>query len=401
MARKILHLDLDAFFCAVEEHHRPELRGVAFAVGGRPDERGVVASCSYAARRYGIHSAMSMARAVRLCPDLVIVPARHGVYSEVSRQVMDLVGDVTPQVEQLSIDEAFLGVTHIPEPAEDQARRLQARIREELRLPSSLGVATNKLVAKIANDVGKVAARSDQPPNAITVVPPGEEASFLAPLPVEALWGVGPKSAARLAGMGVHTIGDLARWPEDDLVRRFGKIGHDLARRAKGIDTREIVTERVVKSISKETTFSEDVRDAATLHAALGRLSGGVGRRLQEKRRMASTVRLKIRWPDFTTLTRQTTLEEPTDREEEILQAARALLDGVWRAGRPVRLLGVGVTGLGPPIRQLSLWDQLPSAQDAEADGLDRRLEEAIETLQARYGARVIHRGPDRSHRDR
>ncbi|MBI4771414.1 MAG: DNA polymerase IV, partial [Chloroflexi bacterium] len=206
MPRKILHLDLDAFFCAVEEQRDPALRGQAFAVGGRPEARGVVASCSYAARRFGVRSAMPMARAVKLCSGLIIVPSRHKVYSDVSRQVMERLYDLTPLVEQISIDEAFLDVSDLPESGEALARRLQATMRDELRLPCSLGVATNKLVAKIASDVGKAAARTGAPPNAILVVPPGEEAAFLAPLPAAALWGVGPKTATRLAGLGIHTI---------------------------------------------------------------------------------------------------------------------------------------------------------------------------------------------------
>ncbi len=227
MLRKILHLDLDAFFCAVEEQRDPNLRSKAFAVGGRPETRGVVASCSYAARRFGVRSAMPMARAVKLCPHLIIVPSHFDAYRAASQQVMAHLYQLTPLVEQVSIDEAFLDVSDRPEPAEGLARRLQTTINTELNLPCSLGVATNKLVAKIANDVGKAAARSDQPPNALQVVPPGQEAAFLAPLPVEALWGVGPKTAERLHGLGLHTIGDLARWPEADLGRRFGQHGYD------------------------------------------------------------------------------------------------------------------------------------------------------------------------------
>ncbi len=228
MPRKILHLDLDAFFCAVEENLDPSLRGQAFAVGGQPDQRGVVASCSYAARVYGVRSAMPMAQAVRLCPNLIIRPNRRGVYGDVSRSVMAILHDLTPLVEQLSIDEAFLDVSLLPDPAELLARRLQERINTELHLPCSLGVASNKLVAKIANTVGKARARSSIPPNAITIVPPGDEAAFLAPLPASELWGVGPKTAEQLARLDIHTIGDLARWPETDLIRRFGQHGQAL-----------------------------------------------------------------------------------------------------------------------------------------------------------------------------
>ena len=216
---------------------------------------------------------MPMATALRLCPELIVVPHSFGAYREASHAVMDRVNDLTPLVEQLSIDEAFLDVTMLPDPAEDIARRLQATINDDLRLPCSLGVATNKLVAKIANTVGKARARTGHPPNAIQVVPPGEEAAFLAPLPVEELWGVGPKTAEQLARLGLRTIGDIARWPESDLVRRFGKHGEQLAERAR-IDERPVETVRETKSISKETTFARNVSDAAT-PGTLRRLADG------------------------------------------------------------------------------------------------------------------------------
>ena len=264
--RAILHLDLDAFFCAVEEQYSPALRGKAYAVGGRPEERGVVASCSYAARQHGVRSAMPMGRALRLCPGLIVVPGRHGAYGEVSRKVMARLHALTPLVEQLSIDEAYLDVTELAGDvvgeAEAIARRLQATIRAELDLPCSLGVATNKLVAKIANNVGKAAARSSSPPNAITVVAPGAEAAFLAPLPCGELWGVGPRTAERLAALGLHTIGQLTTWPEARLISEFGKHGAELYRMARGRDDSPIVTQRERKSVSQETTYVRDVADA-------------------------------------------------------------------------------------------------------------------------------------------
>ena len=226
MSRKIIHLDLDAFFCAVEELHNPSLRGKAFAVGGKPGERGVVASCSYAARARGVRSAMPMSRAMAHCPKLITVPAKHHLYNEASEKVMALVRAVTPLVEQLSVDEAFLEVSDLPEAGQVIGKRLQAQIRRELELSSSIGIATSKLIAKIANDVGKQASRHGVSPFAMTVVPPGEEAAFLAPLPAEMLWGVGPKTAQRLAEMGIYTIGEIASWSEKDLARRFGAHAH-------------------------------------------------------------------------------------------------------------------------------------------------------------------------------
>jgi len=392
MTRTILHLDLDAFFCAVEETRNPSLRGVAFAVGGQPNERGVVASCSYAARKMGVRSAMPMSRAVRLCPGLVIVPSRHRVYSEVSQKVMSILHDQSGLVEQISIDEAFLDVSDIQEDHERLARRLQARIRDELHLPSSIGIASNKLVAKIATEVGKALALKrikaqglTEPPNAVTVVPSGEEAAFLSPLPADMLWGVGPKTFQKLADLGIHTIGDIAKWPENELIRMFGENGRDLARHAKGVDNRPIETERETKSISQEVTFSVDVRDDKVLQKTIREQSSRVASQLRKNELAGSTIKLKIRWPDFTTLTRQTTLNHRTDQEDEIAKAALELMDSVRKSNQAVRLIGVGISGLGQPIRQLGLWDM-----DNEKS---RRLQEALDVLREKYGRDVIHKG--------
>ena len=388
MSRKILHLDLDAFFCAVEELRDPSLKGKPFAVGGSPEGRGVVASCSYPARRFGVHSAMPMAQAVRRCPDLLVVSHRHGAYGQYSRQVMAQLRALSPLVEPLSIDEAFIDVSDLADDPADIARGLQATINQELKLPCSLGVATNKLVAKIANDVGKGQNRTGDYPNAITVVPPGQEAAFLAPLPTRALWGVGPKTAERLAALGMTTIGDIARWPEADLARHFGKHGRDLARRARGIDERPVETEpHGVKSVSKEVTFTHDVADERELERTLRRLAEGVGRNLRRKELHGSTVKLKLRWPDFTTITRQTTLPRPTERDDEIFAAAWRLFEREWRPGQALRLIGVGVSGLDTGgWRQLNLWH-------ATDDDSQQRLQETLDELRQRYGRKVIFRG--------
>src|SRR5512134_2404666 len=280
MPRTILHSDLDAFYCAVEETYHPELRGQPFAVGGKPEERGVVASCSYAARRMGVRSAMPMGKALRLCPGLLIVPMRHQLYSDVSRRVMERLHNLTPLVEQISIDEAFLDISDVPESPETVANKLQFRIRDELQLPCSIGIASNKMVAKIATEVGKSLALREikekgevKPPNALTVVPSGEEAAFLAPLPADMLWGVGPKTSARLTELGIYTIGDLAKWPDGELIRMFGENGRDLATHSKGIDDRPITTEHETKSISQEITYSRDVRDDKVLEKTLHEMS--------------------------------------------------------------------------------------------------------------------------------
>ena len=392
MPRTILHLDLDAFFCAVEETQNPSLRGKAFAVGGKPNERGVVSSCSYAARTVGVRSAMPMSRAIRLCPELVIVPGRHRLYSEVSHKVMNILHDQSGLVEQISIDEAFLDMSDVRDDPERLARGLQARIRDELHLPSSIGIASNKLVAKIATEIGKALALKRikaqglaEPPNAVTVVPYGEEAAFLSPLPADMLWGVGPKTSQRLSELGIHTIGDIAKWPENELSRLFGENGRELARHAKGIDNRPIVTEHETKSISQEVTFSVDVRDDKILQKTIREQASSVALQLRKQELAGSTIKLKIRWPDFTTLTRQITLGHRTDQEDEIAKAAMELMNSVRKSNQAVRLIGVGVSGLGQPIRQLGLWDM-----DSEKS---RKLQEALDVLREKYGRDVIHKG--------
>lgn len=380
--RKIIHLDLDAFFCAVEEQRDPSLKGKAFAVGARPEERGVVASCSYPARKFGIHSAMPMGQALRLCPKLIIVSRRHSAYEQVSKDVMARLYALTPLVERVSIDEAFLDVTANPEPAESLARQLQKTINEELNLPCSLGASTNKLVAKIANNIGKAAVRSNSPPNAIQVVPPGEEAAFLAPMPILALWGVGPKTAARLEGLGIRTIGDLARYPEKDLVRRFGKHGRDLSLHARGIDEEPIETIREAKSISKETTFVHDISDKDILEGTLLHLSEGVGHELRQEGLTCQTVGLKYRREDFTTLTRQSTLNEPTDLDRQIFDAVKQLFGQVWKPGDMVRLLGVSASRLQGDATQLTLWDN-----GAEKK---RKIQNAVDAIRGKFGEKSV-----------
>ncbi|GAB4217165.1 MAG: DNA polymerase IV [Roseiflexaceae bacterium] len=359
MERTIIHLDLDAFYCAVEEQRDPALRGRAFAVGGRPEDRGVVASCSYAARAFGVHSAMPMRQAIHRCPRLIVVPPHFADYRAASARVMARLHALTPLVEQISIDEAFLDASACGRPGEELARELQAGIRDELGLPCSVGVASNKLVAKIATDAGKAAARSGASPLALYAVPPGQEAAFLAPLPVLALWGVGPKTAERLGLLGISTIGELAAWPANDLARRFGAHGVELARHARGLDDRPIVTEREAKSISKETTFARDERNQSALAETIRTLAGQVAAKLHREGLGGSTVKLKLRWEDFTTLTRQQTLTHPTDDATLIGATARRLLEQVWEPGRAVRLVGVGVSGLGAPLRQLTLWEAI------------------------------------------
>jgi len=335
-----------------------------------------------------------MAQAVRLCPDLLVVAPNFSAYRAASQQVMERLHRLTPLVEQISIDEAFLDVTALGEPGDTLAAQLQATIRDELRLSCSLGVATNKLVAKVATDEGKSLVRSGKMPQAICVVPPGDEAAFLAPLPTTALWGVGPKTAEKLAELGIHTIGDIAAWPAADLARRFGQHGDDLARRARGMDDRPIVTERAAKSISQETTFARDVTDRATLERTLREQAAEIAQKLRRNDLTGTTVKLKIRWPDFTTPTRQLTLPQPTDEPDEIAEAALRLFHQIWTGEQAVRLIGVGISGLGSPPRQLSLWDA-PPAPTPEQVARQQRVEAALAAIQARFGAGAVRRGSE------
>jgi len=329
---------------------------------------------------------MPMSRALRLIPSLIIVPGRHKLYSEVSKQVMERLHNLTGLVEQISIDEAFLDISDLRDKSPERiARGLQAGIRDELHLPSSIGIASNKLVAKIATEVGKKAAKGNGPPFGLTIVPAGEEAAFLAPLPADMLWGVGPKTSARLTELGIHTIDDIAHWPENELIRLFGENGRDLSRHARGIDDRPITTERETKSISQEITFSRDVSDEKVLQKTLKEQSAEVGKQLRKNNLAGMTVKLKIRWHDFTTLTRQITLSTPTNLDEEIEKAALSLLRAARKSNEAVRLIGVGVSGLGPPIRQLGLWD-------VESEK-SRKLQEAVDILREKYGESVIRHG--------
>jgi DNA polymerase-4 len=349
--RAIIHLDLDAFFAAVEVLENPDLAGKPVLVGGQPEERGVVAAASYPAREFGVRSAMPTYLAVQRCPDAIILPPRHSLYRSYSRQVMEILRRTSPRVEQISIDEACLDLTGQVarwEESVEIARRLQARIQEEVGLSASLGVATNKLVAKVASDRDK--------PGGLTVVRPGEEAAFLSPLPVRVLWGVGPVTAEKLAAMGVTTVGELAQCSEKELRDRFGSHGAEMAQRARGIDERPVVTEYEPKSVSQERTFSRDLRDEESLKRHLWRLSRDVARQLQKMELAAGTVAIKLRYANFETLTRQMSLAVPTDDEQAIYRAALVLLRRAWQRDRPVRLLGVGGQNLSPPAGQLPLF---------------------------------------------
>ncbi len=396
--RHIIHADMDAFYASVEQHDRPELRGKAVLVGGSPKARGVVAAASYEARECGCRSAMPMRTAVRLCPNAAVVSPRFPRYREVSRQVMTIFRSVTPLVEPLSLDEAFLDVTHLvregptlegmgPSPsaegpsAEGIARWIKTRVREETGLTVSCGVATSKSVAKIASGMNK--------PDGLTVVAPGGERDFLAPLPVRDLWGVGPKTAERLSKAGVTTIAELAERPVPWLVRRFGVRGEWFQRLALGEDDRPVEVNHETKSISSEVTFAKDVSDQEELGASVKEQARSVAKRLRGASLRARTVQIKLRLADFTTFTRQRTLPTATDTAEVIAAAALELLAAESGGGRRFRLVGTGASNLIELERaaQLSLFERPPEPPEPT------ELDHTVEALRERFGDEAIDWG--------
>ncbi|MDE2779299.1 MAG: DNA polymerase IV [Chloroflexota bacterium] len=351
--RHIIHADLDAFYAAVEQLDNPQLRGLPVMVGGSPQSRGVVATASYEARAFGVHSAMPMVTAVRQCPQGIVVRPRFDRYREMSRKVMDIFHQLTALVEPLSLDEAYLDITAVVEAGRlplGVAIDLKRRVREETGLNVSIGVGACKSVAKIASDLEK--------PDGLVVVAPGDERDFLEPLPVGKLWGIGPKTAERLHRDGVETIGDLANQPDEWYARRFGKRAQGIRAKALGQDDDPVKTERNPKSISAETTFAEDLSEPEDLRQVIGKLSASVSGQLTRKEVRGRTVTVKLRLADFTTLTRQTTLPDYTNSEAAIVETAWQLLTGEMTGGRAFRLLGVGVSGFGensPGPHQLAL----------------------------------------------
>ena len=338
--RHILHADMDAFYTSVEQRENPALRGKPVVVGGSPEGRGVVAAASYEARRYGVRSAMPMRTALVRCPAAVRVPPRFGLYQEVSRQVMAIFRDAADLVEPLSLDEAFLDVTASVSGTDTPRRiaaRLKARVASEVRLTLSVGAATSKSVAKIASDMDK--------PDGLTVVESGDERSFLAPLPVEKLWGVGPKTAARLRAEGIERIADMAERPDEWWFRQFGKSGPYMRNLAIGRDDSPVVSHRDRKSVSAETTLARDTSDPDDLYQLTEELSLRVWRHLESAKLRGRTVKVKLRLADFTTFTRQATLPDSVDSPEDVALTAAALLRRELWPGREFRLVGVGVSG--------------------------------------------------------
>ncbi|MFV1957956.1 MAG: DNA polymerase IV, partial [Planctomycetota bacterium] len=380
--RTTLHADLDAFFASVEQLDRPELRGRPVLVGSAR-RRGVVATASYEARRHGCHSALPMAIALRRCPDALVVPARFKRYEAISRQVFSIFHEHTPLVGPLGIDEAFLDVTgteRLLGPAVEVARSVRQRVRDEVGLTISVGVAPNKFLAKLASDLEK--------PDGLTVIRPETVDAVLAPLPIERMWGVGPAAALRMRQHGITTFGDLRRRSVRGLESLFGAAGRHYLRLARGEDERPVSPHGEMKSVSHEQTFEEDLDRRDDVRAVLLHQTEDVGRRLRRKKLLARTVTVKIRFGDFETVTRSFTLPAPTDATGDLWGAASTLFDRWARtAFRPVRLIGMGAKNLVHPAEQMDLFPD-PAKQR------DRRLDEAVDRIRDRYGRGAIRRRP-------
>jgi len=384
--RAILHVDMDAFYAAVEVLDDPSLRGKPVIVGGTPEGRGVVSAASYEAREFGVHSAMPAARAVKLCPHGVFLKPRGGRYSEISRQIQAIFHDYTPLVEPLSLDEAFLDVTgcrRLFGSAVEIGREIKRRIGEEIGLTASVGVAPNKFLAKLASDLEK--------PDGFVVMTDADAPARLAALPVGRLWGVGRVTARELERLGVRTVGDLKRTPREVLARRLGDHVDHFLRLADGRDERPVVPVHEAKSIGHEVTFAEDIAALDELRDVLDHLAEKVAWRLRRHGLQARTVTLKARYADFATHTRSQTLPHATDSTTEIRAAARELLtERLGRRDRPLRLIGVTCSQLGSePTGQAELFQDPVQARDRELDRVMDRINE-------RFG-RVLRRGgPDR-----
>ncbi|KXB62637.1 DNA polymerase IV [Olsenella sp. DNF00959] len=379
-------LDLDAFFASVEQLDHPDWRGLPVIVGGSPERRGVVSTASYEARRFGVHSAMPSWQARRLCPGAIWTPGRFDRYRELSRAVMGIVQDETPLVEQVSIDEAFFDVTPgrwSRESPLDICRRIQLRVRK-LGITCSIGLGTSKTVAKIASE--------RQKPRGLTVVPPGAEAAFLAPLPVRAMSGIGPATERRLQELDVRTLGDLALRDEAEMRRALGSVGPQLVRRARGMEgspVRETARPEEAKSVSNERTFSHDLLTREEVDAAIGQVSALVGERLRKRGLRASTVTLKLKFDYLHARTAQRALPRPTDDERRLAACARGLLSGLWSPGLGIRLVGVGASDFGEgAAEQLSLFT------DEKGDERDlRALSLATDEVRRRFGKSAIAYG--------
>lgn len=357
MTRQILHIDMDAFFAAVEQRDHPEYKGKPVIVGADPKQgkgRGVVSTCSYEAREFGIHSAMPISKAYKLCPHGIYVRPHPGIYVKISNEILKIYYEFTDLVEPLSIDEAFLDVTgslKLFGSAENIAKSIKKKIYNEHQLTASVGIAPNKYLAKIASDLEK--------PDGLVIVKENQIEQFLFPLDISRIWGAGKKTVEIFKSLGIHTIGDLAKIKKDDLETRFGKSGVHFYNLAHGIDDREVIPEQAVKSVSNEITFEDDIYDLKILHITLFQLCEKVAYRLRKKSLKGKTIHLKLRYAGFETITRNKTLNYFTSNTEKIFIIINELFEKNYQTERKVRLLGVGVSGFIDEVgHQLSLFEQ-------------------------------------------
>ena len=382
MSRMILHIDMDAFFAAVEQNDHPEWRGKPVVVGSDPrggHGRGVVSTCSYEARRFGIHSAMPISQAWKLNPGAIYVQPRGRRYAEVSRQVMDLLSSFSPDIEQLSIDEAFLDITSTQKlfgGAKATAVRIKAEIRAQTNLTASIGIAPNKFVAKIASDLRK--------PDGLVIVPAGGVEGFLAPLEISRLWGCGPKTVPVMQAMGIFSIGDLAARSQKELVDRFGQTGLHFWRLARGLDERPVSDAHTARSMSHETTFMTDCGDEEEMRKTLLGLCDDLVYDMRRHQVRGRTITLKIRLADFSTFTRSHSLERAIDSSEELFQQALQLFSTFRREGQRVRLLGVALSRLQQGEGQMELF--------REEDGRREKVDSIMDDVRKKFGAKAISR---------
>ena len=379
--RTIMHIDLDAFFVSVEQAANPELRGKPVVVGGKPGSRGVVATASYEARAFGLHSAMPISIAVRLCPHAIFIEGNYHHYAQVSKMFMAILADFSPFLEPMGLDEAYMDATGFESlhgTIRQMALKIKQRVKDELGIVASIGIATCKVAAKVASDESK--------PDGLIEIPPGGEAAFLAPLAVRKLPGVGKKTEQDLTGLGVRTIGQLARIPLPALESRFGAFGDMLHRHANGIDNSSVTPPEEAKSISRETTFEVDTHDMVFLSATLRYQAERVGADLRNAGKQAKCVSIKVRYADFTTITRQRTLPQLTDLDQTIFEIGNNLLEKAVADNRlAIRLIGIGVSNLSEPGMQLSLMNNT-----------DQRLEKlncAVDRIRDKYGFAAIQTG--------
>ncbi len=382
--RDIIHVDMDAFFASIEQRDNPGLQGKPVIVGADPRQgkgRGVVSAASYEARKFGITSALPISQAYRLCPQGCFVPVHGKRYAEVSRKIMAIFREYTPLVEPISLDEAFLDVTgtgRLKGEAVTIGREIKFRLKSEEKLTASVGIAPNKLIAKIASDLEK--------PDGFVVVKPEGVKEFLSPLSIRRLWGIGNKTEKKLKHLGIKTIGDFASLTEPEVEAIFGNNGIDLWRYSHGLDSRKVVIRSMAKSVSNEITFLEDQTDSEIIHTTLLKLSEKVGYRLRRNQYFGKTIFLKLRFSDFTTLVRHSTLSEPMNLSEIIFREVKMLYKKLDIIGQPIRLLGVGVTQLCPDNKhQLSLFNIEEQRRQKAAEAVDR--------IKKKFGDHSIGRG--------